>query len=332
MESPNLSTQFEKKTALVTGANSGLGFEAAAQLAEAGYGRVILSCRTLAKAEGAKQKLIERVGVDPFDTLEVDLSDITSSQAASDALIKRGVTIDALLLNAGMLSGETMVKSADGLELSFASSIIGHHIMTMSLLNAGFLAQDGRVVIAGSEAARDDMPAMMGFKFYDFVMDTPTEFGNNLQDAMMAFAKGNKPNLFSSTRYYAVIKVFSSWWAAAMARKYGDRVSVFAVSPGSNLSTNAARHVKGIQKFIFTKIMPLLGASLGLDQPISSGAKRYVDVLNEVGNPYINGGSYMSRPKKMVGPMEEMKHAHFFDLERQNAAWDVLNELTGVTG
>ena len=49
--------QFADKTALVTGANSGLGFEAAAQLAEAGYARVILACRTLAKAEGARRAL-----------------------------------------------------------------------------------------------------------------------------------------------------------------------------------------------------------------------------------------------------------------------------------
>ncbi|MCP4419446.1 MAG: SDR family NAD(P)-dependent oxidoreductase, partial [Chloroflexi bacterium] len=61
----NTNNQFAEKTACVTGANSGLGFEAAAQLAEAGYGRIILACRTLAKAETAKQALTERVGSDP---------------------------------------------------------------------------------------------------------------------------------------------------------------------------------------------------------------------------------------------------------------------------
>ena len=328
MTSPKLTNQFNEKTALVTGANSGLGFEAAAQLAETGYGRIILACRTQAKANTAQKALAERVGANPFETLVVELSDIASSQAASNELIKRGDQIDALLLNAGMLSGDTMAKSPDGIELSFASSIIGHHIMTLNLLNAGLLSEGTRVVIAGSEAARDDLPAMMGFKFYNFVKDTPAAFGNNLHDAMTAFAKGSKPELFNSTQYYAVTKVFSSWWAATMARKFGDRISVFAVSPGSNLSTNAARHAKGIQKFIFTKIMPLLGASLGLDQPIALGAQRYLDVLNGAENAFTNGSSYMSRPKRMVGPIEEMKHKHFFDIKRQEIAWAVLNELT----
>ena len=56
-------------TALVTGANTGLGFEAAAQLAEAGYGRVILACRTLDKASDARTRLVERTGKDVFDVL-----------------------------------------------------------------------------------------------------------------------------------------------------------------------------------------------------------------------------------------------------------------------
>ncbi|MEM7539432.1 MAG: SDR family NAD(P)-dependent oxidoreductase [Chloroflexota bacterium] len=323
------SNQFAEKTVLVTGANSGLGFEAAAQLAEAGYGRVILACRTLEKAETAKNTLVGRVGSDPFETLEVNVASIASAQAASDELVRRGNPIDALLLNAGMLSGDVMTKSVDGLETSFASSIIGHHIITVCLLNAGILSQGARVVIAGSEAARDDLPAMMGFTFYDFVKGTPVEFGDNLYDAMVAFIRGEKPALFKATQYYAITKVFSSWWAAAAGQKFSDQIAVFAVSPGSNLSTNAGRHATGFQKFIFTTVMPLLGSSLGLDQPVALGAKRYVDVLNGNGE-YVSGRSYMSKPKKMVGPLEEMKHEHFFDVERQEVAWNVLNDLTGV--
>ena len=151
-------TRYSDKAALVTGANSGLGYEAAAQLAEAGFGRVILACRTLAKAEGAKQTLAERVGSDPYDVLAVDVSSIKSSEAAAAELISRGRPIDGLLLNAGMVSGDEMQKSEDGLELAFASSIIGHHLITVRLLEAGLLANQARVVIAGSEAANADLP------------------------------------------------------------------------------------------------------------------------------------------------------------------------------
>lgn len=326
----NSTNRFSKKTALVTGANSGLGYEAAAQLAEAGYGRVILACRTLAKAEGAKQTLAARVGSDPFETLKVDVSSVASAQEASDQLVKRGNDIDALLLNAGMVSGETVNKSVDGLEIAFASSMVGHHVMTVRLLDAGLLTEGARIVIAGSEAARNDLPAMMGMQLYDFATDTPTEFGNNLHDAMVSFAKVSKPELFIGTRYYATTKVFTSWWTAAVARKYGERVSVFTVSPGSNMDTNAGRHTTGFKKFLFTKIMPALGPSLGMSQPIPLGAKRYIDVLHGTESEYVNGKSYMSKPKKLIGPMAETKNAHLLDTKRQEVAWEVLGELTGV--
>jgi NAD(P)-dependent dehydrogenase (short-subunit alcohol dehydrogenase family) len=330
MTSTNSVNQFENKTALVTGANSGLGFEAAAQLAEAGYGRVILACRTLEKAEIAKEALSARVGADPFETLEVDVSSLESARAASDELVRRGSVIDTLLLNAGMVSGEAMNKTVDGLEVAFASSIIGHHVMTVRLTESGVLRNGAQVVIAGSEAANNDLPAMMDMKLYDFATEAPKEFGDNLHDAMVTFATGAKPESFHSTRYYATTKVFTSWWSAAIARRFGDRISVYTVSPGSNMSTNAARHTTGFKNFLFAKLMPAIGPAIGMGMHVSVGAKRYLDVLHGIGGPYTNGKTYTSRPKKLIGPLHEMTHPHLLDVERQETAWTVLSELTGT--
>jgi NAD(P)-dependent dehydrogenase (short-subunit alcohol dehydrogenase family) len=329
-ESSQSNNPFVDKTALVTGANSGLGFEAAAQLAEAGYSRVILACRTLEKAEAAREALAERVGSGPFETIAVDVSSIASAQAASDELVERGTSIDTLLLNAGMVSGEDMNKSVDGLEVAFAASIIGHHVITVRLLEAGALPDGARVVIAGSEAANNDLPAMMDMKPFDFVTDAPEEFGDNLYDAMITFAKGAKPEKFVGTRYYATTKVFTAWWSAAMARKFGDRISIFNVSPGSNLRTNAGRHTTGFKRFLFTKLMPTIGPAIGMSQHVSVGAKRYIDVLHGVGEDYVNGKTYTSKPKKLTGPLYEMTHDHLLDVERQEIAWNVLGELTGT--
>lgn len=66
------------QAALVTGANSGLGFEAAAQLAELGYGSVTLACRTQEKADAAAEQLRKRTGRDVFDTVAVDVAVIES--------------------------------------------------------------------------------------------------------------------------------------------------------------------------------------------------------------------------------------------------------------
>ena len=62
------------KTALVTGATSGLGFEAAVHLAGDGYGRVIVTGRSIARATTAAQAMAERTGSDVFEPLALDLN------------------------------------------------------------------------------------------------------------------------------------------------------------------------------------------------------------------------------------------------------------------
>ena len=320
---------FGAMSVLVTGANSGLGYEAAAQLAEAGFGRVVLACRTLDKARAAQDQLSQRVGSDPFEPLAVDVSSVESARAASDALIARAEPIDALLLNAGVVPGDTLGRSVDGLELAFASSIVGHHIMTLRLLESGVLRTGARVVIAGSEGARYDLPAMFGMQAYDFAVGVPQEFGDNLRDAMLTFARGDKPEKYDPMRYYAATKAFTSWWSAAMAHELGDRLSVFTVSPGSNMGTNAARHTRGFKKLLFTRIMPFIGSFAGMNMPTPVGAKRYVDVLMDHGH-YTNGRSYMSKEAKITGPMVEQTVDHLLDPERQRVAFSVICDLTGA--
>ena len=83
-------------TALVTGASSGLGLEAAAQLAEQGYGRIIITARSDAKAESALEQLRQRVDADRFELLTLDLDNHASVLAAADTISERGGQIDFL--------------------------------------------------------------------------------------------------------------------------------------------------------------------------------------------------------------------------------------------
>ncbi len=131
-------SEYGKQVALVTGANSGLGFEAAAQLAELGYGSVTLACRTQDKADAAAKELRERTGADVFDTLVVDVGVIESSRKAAAELVARGRSFDVVLLNTGMVPSR-LDRTDDGIEMCFASSLVGHHIITTELLEAGLL-------------------------------------------------------------------------------------------------------------------------------------------------------------------------------------------------
>ena len=106
------------KTALVTGATSGLGFEAAAQLAESGYAAVTITGRSEHKAEEARSRLVARTGQDVFETLALDLNAPQSVGNAAEELVRRGRKVDFLLLNAGMVSGSDLVRTDEGIEIT----------------------------------------------------------------------------------------------------------------------------------------------------------------------------------------------------------------------
>jgi len=318
-------SNYADKTALVTGATSGLGFEAAAQLAEQGYGSVTVTGRTQDKADDAAAQLRTRTGTDVFATLAVDVASIESSRKAAAELVARERHYDVVILNAGMVPSR-LDRTEDGLEMSFAASLVGHHIIIGELLDADLL--DGaQVILVGSEAANNDLPKAMGMAVYDFALGEPSDFGATPAEAMKNFAAASAGPDYDGARQYATTKVFSAWWAGAMARRHPGSTNFFTVSPGANMGTDAARHAEGSFKLMLG-VMRRVGRFVGMDQPVSKGAKRYVDVAHGVGGPYENGRTYTSRPKKMVGPLARVDADHLTDVERQDIALDVLDELT----
>ncbi len=319
------TTTNRQRTALVTGANSGLGFEAARQLAELGYESIVLACRTEAKADTARRELVEATGLDPFSTLAVDVAEIASSEAAAEELVRRGVGFDSVLLNAGLVPN-TLDRTSDGIEVAFAASLVGHHLITEALLGAKLVNEGGVVVLVGSEAANDDLPKAMGMGVYDFAKGEPSAFGDTPAEAMENFARADGP-AFDGGRQYATTKVFSAWWSAAMARRHPGPVRFYTVSPGANMSTNADRHMTGTLK-VMMAVMQRVGRFIGMDQPIEQGAGRYIDVLHDNDGPYENGGTYTSRPKKMTGPLTLATPPHLTAIDRQDVSLDVLDKLS----
>ena len=153
-----------RKRVLVTGPNSGIGFDGACKLAALGYD-VVLACRTLAKAEDAAARIRARAlenGAPLSGELipaECDLGDLGSVRrfAASAAGV---APLDALVLNAGVqYSGDNDVRrTADGFEITVGTNHLGHFLLTELMLprleQAAGTSPDGtapRVVVTASE-------------------------------------------------------------------------------------------------------------------------------------------------------------------------------------
>ena len=183
------------RTALVTGASSGLGFESAAQLADEGYSRVIVTARTDTKAETARAELQSRTGADVFEPLTLDLDDHATVDSAVRRLSDNGGQIDLALLNAGIVPPKDVALTPDGIEATVAATLIGHHLLTIRLLEAGLLSEHARIVIAGSEAARGDVPM---FKPMDINAVAAESFDGDLEAAIEAVMRMDSPIEYNS--------------------------------------------------------------------------------------------------------------------------------------
>jgi NAD(P)-dependent dehydrogenase (short-subunit alcohol dehydrogenase family) len=140
------------RLAVVTGANSGTGKEAAGRLAAAGA-RVVLAVRTIAKGEAAKAEIL---AAHPHARLEVrrlDLADLASVQDFADGLVAEGAPVDLLVNNAGVMTPPTRFTTADGFELQFGSNYLGPFALTMRLLPLLLAAPAPRVVTMSSGLA-----------------------------------------------------------------------------------------------------------------------------------------------------------------------------------
>ncbi|MCU1362318.1 MAG: short chain dehydrogenase [Acidimicrobiaceae bacterium] len=143
----------EGKLCVVTGANSGLGKEAARRLAGAGAS-VIMAVRNVDKGEAARDALL---ALNPDARLEVrrlDLANLSSVRAFADQLIADDHPIDILLNNGGVMAPPQRALSADGFELQFATNFLGHYVVTLRLLPLILTAAGPSVTTVSSVAAQ----------------------------------------------------------------------------------------------------------------------------------------------------------------------------------
>ena len=138
------------RTALVTGANSGLGLETARALAAQGA-TVLLACRSRTKAEHTQAQLAAE-GFTGLEPLELNLADLASVGRAAAAVAERHPGLDLLINNAGVMA-PPLERSAQGFELQLGVNHLGHFALTQALLPLLEQRPGARVVHVSSGAA-----------------------------------------------------------------------------------------------------------------------------------------------------------------------------------
>jgi hypothetical protein len=220
-----------------------------------------------------------------------------------------------------MVPGKLRVITEAGVEATQAP-LIGHHQLTIGLLRAKLLSPNARVVIAGAEPARGDVPL---FSFTDVAAFAEERTQGDRTAAVESLVRGGPNVKYKPNRAYADAKLFIAWWAAALARRLPAGMAVYAVAPGSAPDTKASRNASAILKWLFIPLVKLLP---GMTQTPQIAARRYLQA-SEFGTD-VSGQFFASPPKKLTGPIEAMRHPHFHDRTNQEAAWQAIVNVSGV--
>lgn len=158
----------KNKLCVVTGANSGIGYEISKGLLKKGA-YLVMVCRNEDKAEQAKAQLMQETGERGIDIVLCDFSMQAEIRKAAEEIQNQYKCIDVLINNHGFIASERN-ETVDGLEETFAVNHIGYFLFTNLLLDQVLESEKGRIINVASEAHRygefdpDNLQLKKGFK------------------------------------------------------------------------------------------------------------------------------------------------------------------------
>jgi NAD(P)-dependent dehydrogenase (short-subunit alcohol dehydrogenase family) len=286
------------RVAIITGANTGLGFETATALAAKGA-HVVLAVRNLDKGKDAATRITANGPRGEVALQELDLTSLDSVRAAARELRSNHDRIDLLINNAGVMWTPKSVTS-DGFELQFGTNHLGHFAFTGLLLDRLLPVAGSRVVTVSSIGHR----ILADIHFDDLQWE-------HSYNRVAAYGQAKLANLLFSYELQRRLAPHGTTIAAA-------------VHPGGS-DTELGRNLPAPLARAFVAVQPLIA------QDAAMGA---LPTLRAATDPAATGGQYygpdgLGQMRGYPVLVESSKKSH--DVDRQRRLWAVSEELTGVT-
>jgi NAD(P)-dependent dehydrogenase (short-subunit alcohol dehydrogenase family) len=290
----------EGRLAIVTGGNSGIGFQTARYLSRAGAA-VILACRNAEKGEAARTKIVAENPAAQVEARVLDVADLGSVRRFAAEFLGENRPLDLLINNAGVMAIPERRTTPEGFEMQFGTNHLGHFALTGLLLPA-LLSQPGSRVVTVSSIAHkggrlnfDDLQAERGY------------------DPRRAYQQSKLANL-----------VFGMELDRRLRARSANTESVIA-HPGvavTNIVSNGMG--TGLRGRLVSIVFPFVG------QSDDRGAW---PILYAATSPQAHGGGYYGPDgiAEIKGtPVEVKPKPHALDPATGKRLWEVSETLTGV--
>ncbi|WP_285857038.1 oxidoreductase [Mesobacillus subterraneus] len=282
---------------IITGANSGIGLEAAKNLAGRGA-HLILAVRNEEKGQSAVDHIMNVHHQASVEVMKLDLADLNSIRTFAESFKNKYDSLNTLINNAGVMI-PPYGKTKDGFELQFGSNHLGHFALTGLLLPILKKTPDSRIVTLSSIAHRG---AKIDFDNLD---------GSKGYKAMKFYGQSKLANLLFARELDNRLK------------KHGINAISIACHPGisnTNLFKLGRSETPGFMKALMKMFF----------QPAEMGALSTIYAATE---DSLKGGEYIGpdgRGNRKGNPVIETPAAEVYNKEIMAELWDVSEKLTGV--
>lgn len=304
-----LSQDLRGRRAIVTGANSGIGFVTAKQLAKQGAS-VTLACRNEAEGRGRADEIRAEAPNADLEVRKLDLGNLSSVRAFVDGYLADHDSLHLLINNAGVMN-TPKGKTADGFETQIGVNHLGHFLLTELLLDTLKTSAPARVVVVSS-CYHDKAMGREGVIVLDDL-----HFENRKYDGWVSYAQSKLANVLHAKHL--------------AKRLEGTGVTAVSVHPGW-VRTELMRHT--MPAWMQSVTRPFM-AMMGMVEPWE-GAQTTLyaalgpDVEAHPGAYYSQTGTYRDKSKNAGGwPLESSNpHAHDDDMARR--LYEHSRELVGL--
>ena len=314
-----------RNVVLVTGGNSGIGFECARQLARQGWHVLIASRNREASAQVVRQ-IAQESGAEAVSESGLDLGSLASVRAFVKEIERRDLPLRALVCNAGLQIIKGLQLSPDGFEYTFAVNHLGHFLLTNLLLTRLIAKMPARIVIVSSGV--HDPKRKTGM---------PKPAVTDMQTLITT--GGPRKGEFEGRLAYVNSKLCNLWFAYELVRriktvyalKEEQQLTVNGFDPGLVPGSGLARDYPSALRFLWDRVLPGMASVLTFVFPHIRPARKSGQALARlVLDPALEGvsGKYFpSHTRWQDAPSSDAS----YDLEQARILWEESVRMTGLT-
>ncbi len=263
----------DEKVFIITGANSGLGYETSKFLLERGA-TVIMCCRDLNKGEKSKQELLKYNFSGKIELVELDLSDLKNVKKFAEHINNKFDYLDVLINNAGIMA-PPKTFSKQGLEIQFAVNHLAHMSLTLELLPMLEKNNNSRVVTVTS-----------GVQYFGKIQWDDLQ-GNLKYDRWASYAQSKLANVMFGLELNSKLKKRNSQTSSLLAHPGFARTNLQPKSVEANKSWQEGLAYKLMDPMFQSAKMGALPQISAATLPTAKGGEQYGPRFNFRGFPKI---------------------------------------------